>query len=292
MDDINATMSEITRRIAELEHATPGRGESNFLRVGAVAGVLGTIISIAVGILGVWQARTEEQEARYAKFSAPINDINRYNEKIINNLSNVPLTQVFLAERYLAISEANQIYPTIKTNATAPQLAIMASQTALLGDSEQSEQYMKSALAIEEKHSNPVALAELFRVNATTFQTISRKTQLSSINAGIEAGAPMTASWELVNYSVVLKYFSFAFSLVSKGSSGPIFKERAQILRDWTQAAAQDLDCSVAQDKFNEYSTALSDISEPPNIQDAWKEELRSWAAQNSPCKLTLPPSR
>jgi len=68
MDDINATMSEVARRVAKLERAMPGPGENKFLRVGAVAGVLGTIISISVGMLGVWQAQTEAQEARYAKF--------------------------------------------------------------------------------------------------------------------------------------------------------------------------------------------------------------------------------
>jgi hypothetical protein len=215
MDDINATMSEVARRVAKLERAMPGPGENKFLRVGAVAGVLGTIISISVGILGVWQAQTEAQEARYAKFSALINDINEYNEKIIINLPNTLLTNVLLSEKYLAIIEANQIYPTIKTNATAPQLAIMASQTALVGDPEQSEQYMISALAIEEKHPNPVAIAELFRVNAITL---------------------MQTSLDPAIHDAALKDFSSAFFQVSHGSSVPVLGERAGILHDWTLA--------------------------------------------------------
>ncbi|WP_159013156.1 hypothetical protein [Acidisoma sp. S159] len=124
MTEQEAQIEELRDRVADIEKKLPSPGESRYLRFGALAGVVGTVISIIAGGIAVYgdtiRKTSEDREAAYTQFSSLVDELNADNAKISDIVSSgasdsekLAQTQQVASRRYYVLGEARHLYPKL-----------------------------------------------------------------------------------------------------------------------------------------------------------------------------------
>jgi hypothetical protein len=149
--------ADVEERLAALEKKTPSRAETRFLRFGAIAGVLGTLISIAGGTLTLYSGTIlrehENQQKGLHKFEGYIQELSTEDQKraIISassdNLSS-KTAQLMAANSasYIAAGQAEQLLPQITNLVTSEQFSLLGEAKAIGGDLNAARKYLAEAV--------------------------------------------------------------------------------------------------------------------------------------------------
>jgi len=235
-------LAELNKRIDALELNSTSRRETRFLRFGAIAGVVSTILSILTGGLSVYsntvQKAGDEQQALFTQFSTHINAIIADNQKIAE-LSNLPSGQAvnpaaiqnINTAKFNTLAEARQIFSKVSAVATLPQIVMLATETGQIGDRNQARILMNQAL----DKADAVTLPETLRMQ----------------------GRLLATSSDLADRRVGLAAFARSLKLTREMTSIDTRFQEGQILHDWILASAWDGDCTTAQDLINQFDIVL-----------------------------------
>lgn len=264
----------VEQRLAALEKKAPSNNETRFLRFGAIAGVLGTIISIVNGGLTVYSGTVrqsyEDKQTILHKFEGYIQQLVADNQKItVIASSSVPqsekLAQIYAANqnKYTSGIAAEQLLPRIFDLATSPELALLAQEEARNGNFRAARLHISRAISL----STGLTRAEMLR-----FQ-----------------GAVLATSGDPADISVVLAGYSEAFDIMKKdGNYWGASLAKAAIINDWIIVEAYWVDCKKANDLLTRYVELLSNQDVTVEVRQYYKKSFHEALSQQTRCQLDL----
>jgi hypothetical protein len=151
-----AQTTGVEERLTALEKKMPSRGETRFLRFGAIAGVLGTLISIAGGVLTIYSGTIsrayENTQKDLREFEGYIQQLSTEDQKRAimassadNQASKIAQIMAANSASYIAANEAELLLPKLKTLVTPAQFSLLAEAKAIAGDYNAARTYLANA---------------------------------------------------------------------------------------------------------------------------------------------------
>jgi hypothetical protein len=225
-------LAGVEQRLTALEKKAPSLAESRFLRFGAIAGVLGTLMSIGTGALqfysGTVRHRSELQQKAEHTFEGYIQQLNSNVEKVMtvyagNESPSVKFSQTapIFSDIYVATISAVRLLPSVKP--TYEQFFTLAEATAIHGDYSDAREYFQKAVA----SSSGLERAEVLRAQ----------------------GQILVRTGDQNDIATALSGYRQAFDLAkTEHATSPI---KANILNDWLIESAYVGDCGEAANLFD-----------------------------------------
>jgi hypothetical protein len=274
-EDISATQPQsLEQRLKALEEKAPTRRETRLLRFGAIAGVLGTLISIAAGALTLYSGTIrqgyEDKQKTLHEFEGYIQQLNAEDQKrvVISVSSDNPATksaQTMAANSasYIAANQAEQLLPQIKNLVTPAQFSLLAEAKAIGGDFNAARTYLAEAVSLSKGRER----AEVLRFQGSILRNSADPTDRS---------LAFTAYKEAIN---ILKN--------SPKYWGASFVE-ANTVAEWLIGETYVGDCTTAADLLSQFVNLLSNADVPADAAKAAKEYIYNLLGQQPRCGLDL----
>jgi hypothetical protein len=263
---------ELRRRIEALETAAPSKKESWFLRFGALAGVVGTLISILVGGLSLYSETVrktdEDRQALYTQFQTRIDEIIADNQKLSALTftkedqpgSRVAAAMTINSAKLNTLVAARALLPRIESLVTVPQLVLIATETAQTGDNAAARIYMARAVQVAEPPLKPEALRMEGRMFMLSNDPNDRAMALADFAKAAELSEGFT-NW---------------------GAS----MNKATILHDWIIANVIAGNCQQAQNLVPRLVDAMSKPDMVGEARNYVKQDLRQVLGQYKSCSI------